>query len=110
MTGRSGSDGVLGEVALRDPDGMSMHALARGTLVREGGCLYVESGGRRLLPVFPRGRVAWDGAVLVFDDEEHRLGDEIVLGGGLSRPGPDAVLPPGCDDTVPTFIVGDAGP
>lgn len=109
MTGRSDPDGVMGEVALRDPDGFSMQALAHGVLVREDGCLYVGSGPHRLLPVFPRGRVRWDGVVLTFNGREYRLGDEIFLGGGFVRPGPDVTVPPGCDRTVPTLLVGDIG-
>lgn len=109
MTGRHGPDGVVGEVALRDADGFSTEALVHGVLVREDGCLYIGSGRHRFLPVLPRGRVGWDGVVLTFDGGEYRLGDEIFLGGGDAPPGPDATVPPACDRTVPTFLVGDPG-
>ncbi len=51
-----------------------------GTLVVEGGCLYVQEDGTRYLPVFPASVTSWDGA-LQFEGSVFHVGDTVEISG-----------------------------
>ena len=70
------------EVATYQASG-GMDAVSGGVLVRDGGCLYVESPDDedRYLPVLPDD-VAWDGEHLEHDGRSYALGDDVTFGGG----------------------------
>jgi hypothetical protein len=99
----------------------------RGVLVRDSGCLYLQDGATRWLPVFPTGVTRWAER-----DRRLLLGGELldvshhVRLGGLPASGvaPDALpraggdgqaprlldeggLPSGCDPRSPRFVVAE---
>lgn len=87
-----------------------------GTLEERDGCLLVIGGGETVIPTFPFGQASWDGerfTVASFGPDGERDGQvvspggEIHLGGGFrdSLAGLDAVVPPGCPDDAPYFLV-----
>lgn len=86
----------------------------QGVLVQDDGCLYVQDGRQRWLPVFPDGdRTRWDADDLVLQHggAQVPLGGMASLGGGEAAPGTDAgsgfAVPEGCDPEVPRWVVGE---
>lgn len=66
-----------------DPQGGGMEALAGGTLIVEGSCVYIESGaGNRTAPIFPYESAKWEDGGLVFGGQRYEAGEPIQLGGG----------------------------
>ena len=82
-----------------------MQALGGGVLTRDGDCLYLVTGGSRMLLVLPSPQASWDSApgTIRLAGHELRLGQEIAIGGGMSEsgiaPGPvaDEARRRGCD-------------
>ena len=75
---------------------------ATGTLVVEGGCLYLDStdDGVRYLPVFPASVTAWEDGALVFDGTRFEVGHTVVVSGSEFESVPDGVtIPDVCDAT-----------
>lgn len=87
----------------------------RGVLVRDGGCLYVQDGERRWLPVFPDDddtRWQEETTTLERPGGEVSLAHLTALGGGPAATRADAAagfaVPAGCDPDVARWVVGDA--
>ncbi|MBS45259.1 MAG: hypothetical protein CMH83_19235 [Nocardioides sp.] len=78
---------VRQHVATYEPTGGAGDALLPGTLVvTDYGCVLVQAGDTRVLPVFPADEVAWEDGALVFRDEQYADGDEVSFAGGESGP------------------------
>lgn len=79
-----------------------------GVIERLDGCVYLQSGTTRYVPVFPAGLAEWDGKVLVFDGQTVTAGGEITLAGseGVYSAEGDVQLPPACDASAPLFLAG----
>jgi len=66
-----------------DPQGAGMAALAGGTLIVEGSCVYIESdAGNRTAPIFPYESAKWEDDGLVFSGKRYEVGEPIQFGGG----------------------------
>lgn len=101
-----------------------------GVLVADGGCLYVQDGLTRWLPVLPAGLTGWSEAParLLLAGQETDVGHAVRLGGvpagGLAIRGDDghtpadvrarlvddAGVPADCDDDAPRFVVSEPPP
>lgn len=103
------------EVAVYDDPRGGMAARLEGTLLADGGCLYVQTTeGQKILPICVRGRVGWDGTTLRTADSHLSAGEPIALGGGNSRVEDDWLqradvhVPTGCSTSVQAFAVTPA--
>jgi hypothetical protein len=128
--GRVGPDGPLARYASAGFVWTQPHGspALRGVLVRDSGCLYVQDGLTRWLPVFPVGVTRWTQgrSRLLLHEEPLDVAHQVRLGGlPATGVGPDvgqrlavagdrprlldeAGLPSGCDPQAPRFVV--AGP
>lgn len=102
---------VPDDVATYAPDGPAgADAALTGTLVRSGGCTYVEdpASGLRIVPVFEAGHVTWADDRLIVDNLSYAEGDTVTFGGGgYSDGGTESVtVPEGCDDGAELWQVG----
>lgn len=99
----------------------------RGVLVQDSGCLYLQDGLTRWLPVFPEDRTVWTSGpprlelAGVSTDVGHAVRLSGVAAGGVVPRGPGrfdeadvvagavdpAGVPEGCDDTSPRFVVAE---
>lgn len=74
-------------------------ALLEGTLALDSGCLTVVSvlDDSRVLPVFKRAAVTWDGTTLQVSGGSYVVGDTISLAGGYApEPVSTAYVPADC--------------
>lgn len=87
-------------VATFDGEGPGLLGLAEGKIEVNGGCLYLQGNGTRILPVFPVGSASWNGSALVFNGTEFAEGDTVQLGGGsyVLEKLPNVSVPPSCVD------------
>jgi len=93
-----------------------MTAIGLGTLVREGNCLYMESGPERTFLALHSVNASWDKRrqVLKVDGWEYPVGGRIALGGGYVNDRLKTIDPtwwyvppdPSCD-LSDGFVAGD---
>lgn len=85
-------------------------ALMEGKLVLTDDCVYVESFGERILPVFPEDEVERGvGEPLRYDDRTYEDGDDIDLGGSMVEGAlTNSTVPEGCSEDLRAWSVGQA--
>jgi len=103
-----GSAAAASELAVRAVVNATPDMGITGMIERVDGCVYLQSGTTRYVPVFPAGLAEWDGKVLVFDGQTVTAGGEITLAGseGVYSAEGDVQLPAACDATAPLFLAG----
>ncbi|GAB3518291.1 hypothetical protein [Arthrobacter monumenti] len=108
-SGGGDTEPVDAQVATYSPMTMAgaMQTL-KGTLIVDEGCVYIDDGETRWLPVFPEGLASWEKTALVMDGQEYAAGEEVAVEGGKTA-GPamqGEQVPEGCE-TTNRWIVSD---
>lgn len=85
MGGCSGSDvSAISTFERTADDGMFDQGLLEGTLVIDGGCLYIQesSSSKRYVPAFAEGSATWRDNVLSYRGKTYKVGDSVAAAGG----------------------------